>query len=101
MAFLNSVTGYAKDDLYQGTEPPPWIAEAEARFGPMRKTSALQLPEGRSIFLTAFERGWRLTLRSSAAPPDQHETDIWLSLEGMESILFLEEIGRASCRERV
>jgi hypothetical protein len=91
----NSITGWTKEELFRDTPAPSWLAEAEARYGPMRKTCAMQLPGERTTHLTAFERGWRLTLRNPANPPDLHETDIWLSPESMESILLLEAILRA------
>ena len=82
----NSITGYSRDDLYpDDADMPPWLVEAEQAHGRMVRSTAMLLPDGRSLHVTRFALHWRWTLRNEANPPGLQETDIWLTPEALEA----------------
>lgn len=82
----NSITGYSRDDLYpDDAAVPPWLVEAERVHGRMLRTTAMWLPDGRTIHVTRFAKHWRWKLENPANPPGQEETDIWLTPEALEA----------------
>ena len=86
----NSLRGFTRAELWGDKPLPEWMEEAERVYGPLVRAYAIQLPNDRTIFLTKFERAWRLTLHNPANPPEVRDVDIWLTPEAMEAILFLE-----------
>ena len=90
----NSILGYTRAELWDGKEFPQWMQDAEVIYGPFIRASGMQLTDDRTICLTRFERGWRLTLDNATHPTNPCDIDLWITPEGMESIMLLATILR-------
>ena len=87
----NSIKGFTREELWANATPPQWVQDAETVYGPLIRISGMTLPGERTIALSRFARGWRLVLQNLEPSND---VDLWLTLEGMESILLLATILR-------
>ena len=85
----HSIRGFTRAELWGEQELPQWLQDAETIYGAFIRISAMQLPRERTIFLTRFERGWRLVLQNLEHSTEPCNVELWLTPEGMESIVLL------------
>ena len=88
----NSIKGFTREELWANATPPQWVQDAESIYGPLIRISGMTLPGERTIALSRFERGWRLVLQNLEPSTEPCNVDLWLTPEGMESILLLATI---------
>lgn len=84
-----SLTGWTREELFAEREPPAWLLQAEAVYGPMVRHSALYLPGQWQVHLTRFAQAWRLCLQNPENPPEARALDCFLTPEAFEAILLL------------